>query len=104
MIDGLVSTYPSLLRDSSLLCEWQGLDCFDHEVPWEVTADEADHLVVVQASYCVIVWRAVEHFPNLLEEALSVKLSSTNKSIFSQENVLTLQGCIETKTKIYRLE
>jgi len=68
-------TYTRLLGDgATFLSNRQSFDSFNHEVPWEITANKADHLVVVQPCYRVVVGGRVEHFSDLLQKALSVEL------------------------------
>ena len=73
----------------------QGLDCLNDEVPREVTAYEADHLMVVKSRYNLVVGRWVENFLHLLKERFTVELCRWNKGILSQKNVLTPKRCIE---------
>lgn len=83
-------------NDSTFLGQGQCFDGLNHEVPRKVTADETDHLVVVQASDRVVVRRAMEDLPDLLQEAFPVELSGTHEGVLSQQNVLASQGCVET--------
>ena len=53
--------------------------------------------MVIKAGNDMVVWSRVEYLPDLLEEALSVELSGTNKGILSEQDVFAFQGCIETK-------
>ena len=53
--------------------------------------------MVVEAGDCVVVRRAVEHLPDLLEEALPIELGGADESILSQEDVLTSQSRGEAK-------
>ena len=81
---------------AALLGEGDGLDGFDHEVAREVTADEADHLVVVQASNSVVIRRAMKNLPDLLQEALPIQLCGADKGVFSQEDVFSSKSGVET--------
>ena len=76
-------------------CRRQCLDCFDYEVAREVTADQADHLVVVQGCYYFVVGRGVEHLLNLLEERFSVELRGGDKGVFAKEDMLAAKSCVE---------
>lgn len=65
-------TYTSLLTAIPFLCKRQCFDRFNHCRSREVTANQADHLMVIQTCDHVVVRRAVEYFPNLLEESLAI--------------------------------
>lgn len=43
----------------------------------------------------MVIWGGVEHFSDLLQEALSVQLSSRHESVFSKEYMLTFESCVE---------
>ena len=93
----MVRTYACLRGDDpTLLGQRQCFDGLNHEVPREVTADEADHLVVVQPRDRVVVRRAVEDLPDLLQEALAVELGGAHEGVLPQQDVLAPQGCVET--------
>lgn len=51
--------------------------------------------MVVQPCDLVIVRRAVEHFSDLLQEALPVQLGGGGKRILTKQNVLTFKSCVE---------
>lgn len=55
--------------------------------------------MVIESSYHMIVRSRVEHFPNLLQEALPVELSRTSEGILPQKNVFSLQSCVETTSR-----
>lgn len=55
--------------------------------------------MVVESANNMVIWGAVKHFSNLLEEALPIQLSCRRKSILSQQDVLALKCCTETKDK-----
>lgn len=98
-----ITTYTGLGRNGPVfLRKWQRLDGFDHQISREVTADEADHLVIIESRNNVIVRSAVEDLANLLQEALSVELRGADKRVLSQENVLTSQRRIEAIGNIFR--
>lgn len=89
-------TYTRFLRDSaSFLTHRKGFYSFDHEISREITTDETDHLVVVEACDRVVVWGAVEHFPYLLQKTLSVQLGCGYESILSQQDMLSFESGVE---------
>lgn len=51
--------------------------------------------MIIQSGYSVVVRRAVEHLPYLLQEALSIELSRADKCVFTEENVLATESSIE---------
>lgn len=55
--------------------------------------------MIVEPSDRMIVRGAVEDLPDLLEEALSIQLGGAHEGVFSQQNVLTSQRCVETTAR-----
>ena len=94
---------PALGRDFCLLGEREHLNGFDHESAGEVTADETDHLEVVEAGYRMIVGRAVKDLPNLLQKALSVELGSAHEGVLAEGNMVALEGGVETSGQMMAL-
>ena len=78
-----------------LLGQGQRLDRLNHKIAREVTANEADHLVVVKSSYHFVMWCRVEDFLDLLEEGLAIELRGGDKSILAQQDVLSSQRRVE---------
>lgn len=52
--------------------------------------------MIIQPSYRMIVWSTMKNFSDLLQEALSIKLSCRREGIFTEQNVFTFQSGIET--------
>ncbi len=61
----------------------QSFDSFNYQVAREVTADKADHLMIVESCYNFVVRRWMENFLHLLQERLSVELRGRHKCVFS---------------------
>jgi hypothetical protein len=68
----------------SLISDWQRLDNVYHEAPREVTADKAQHLMVVKSRNHLVVRSRVENLLDLLQEALAVESCGTHKGVLSQ--------------------
>ena len=94
-----INTYACLCRYRCAFGEWQSFNGFNHKVSREVTANQTNHLMVVEAGDDVVVRGAVEHFPDLLQETLSVQLSRRSERVFAQKDVLALQSCAETEKR-----
>lgn len=93
-------TYSVLGRNGSvLLRKWQRLDRLDHQIAWKVTANQANHLVIVESRDNMVVRCAVENLPYLLQKAFSVELCGADKGILSQKNVLASKRRVETVVK-----
>ena len=79
----------------ALLSDRQSLHSLNDQVTREVTANQADHLVVVEGRYNLIVRGRMEYFLNLLKEWLSVELSGRDKGIFAEKDMLTFESGVE---------
>ena len=55
--------------------------------------------MVVEACDSIIKRNWMEYFSELLEEAFSVKEGGANKSIFTKEDVVSFESCIEVLSK-----
>ena len=63
----MCKTYPRFDGDSSIfLGYWECLDGLNHEIPREITADEANHLMVIKSSNRMIIRSTMENLPDLL--------------------------------------
>ena len=76
-------------------CDWKSLHCLDYKTSWEIRTNEADHLMIVQSSYYLIVRCGVEDFLNLLEERFAIELSCRYECILSEEDMLTSKSSVE---------
>ena len=65
-------------------CNRQSLDSLNYQVPWEIAADQADHLMVVEGCDDFVMRGRVENFLNLLKEGFSVELSCGNERVLPQ--------------------
>lgn len=93
-------TYSVLGRNGSvLLRKWQRLDRLDHQIAWKVAANQANHLMIVESRDDMVVRRAVEYLPYLLQKAFSVELCGADEGILSQKNVLASKRRVETVGK-----
>jgi len=79
-----------------LIGDRQRFDDIYHEAPREVAADQAQHLMIVECRYHLVVRSRVEHLLDLLQEALAVESCGAHKRVLSQQDVLSLQSGIET--------
>ena len=93
-----------LVWDLTFLRNRKSFDSLYHQVSWEVRTYKTDHLMIVKASDLLIVWCAVEYFPDLLQEALSIQRGGWCKRVLSQQNMFSFQSCIETKNLITNLK
>ena len=62
----------------------QSLHSLNDQVAREVTAHEADHLMVVQRGHRLVVRCRMEHFLDLLEERLSVELRGGDEGVLAE--------------------
>ena len=75
--------------------DWQRLNSLDDQLSGKVTADEADHLLVVKSCYDFVMRGRMEDLLYLLKERLTVQLGSRYKRVFSEQDMLAAKGSVE---------